>query len=169
MCNAIKETIQNPADSSVLERGNTAIQQKWRRRRMTDVNNVPDLKMRLSCFMKKETHSLLFVINVLNVNIQRAQRDWSLPNESEVRTFSGLKLSGVSPAGCSRFNLSCQRRHMLLQLRLKTVFKAWKDIKHSRLTPKMQRICLPQSQQRLQLPHLIIVQSEWPLVPIIAH
>lgn len=48
-------------------------------------------------------------------------------------------------------------------------FKAWKDIKHSRLTPKMQRICLPQSQQRLQLPHLIIVQSEWPLVPIIAH
>lgn len=172
MCNAIKETIQNPADSSVLERerkhSNTAEVKKKGNDRREQCSRF-NFMFHLSCFMKKETHSLLFVINVLNVNIQRAQRDWSLPNESEVRTFSGLKLSGVSPAGCSRFNLSCQRRHVLLQLRLKTVFKAWKDIKHSRLTPKMQRICLPQSQQRLQLPHPIIVQSEWPLVPIIAH
>lgn len=170
MCNAIKETIQNPADSSVLERerkhSNTAEVKKKENDRREQCSRFKNASF---MFHEKGEAFITFCDKCTqckhpegSARLISAKWKWSknLLRTEAVRCQS-CRLQQVQP------ELSETTR--AASTASENSFKAWKDIKHSRLTPKMQRICLPQSQQRLQLPHLIIVQSEWPLVPIIAH
>lgn len=170
MYNAIKDTIQNPADSSVLERerkhSNTAEVKKKENDRREQCSRFKNASF---MFYEKGEAFITFCDKCTqckhpegSARLISAKWKWSknLLRTEAVRCQS-CRLQQVQPELSETTHAASTASE--------NSFKAWKDIKHSRLTPKMQRICLPQSQQRLQLPHPIIVQSEWPLVPIIAH